>query len=283
MMLAAEEDITYMDKIAHMFDWAMDPQLYSSLLIMAVLLILGAIVGVKARIAYKKKDYLKRPKGLLFFAEWYEEMCEGFVKGDMGAASEGWAGYFWTLFAYLFLAFNWSLLGLPSVIDWLAGPLSLSLVMFLLIQITAIRYQKWGYFHRYIDPFPLFLPINLLTMWSPIISTTMRLFGNCLAGSIIIGLIQWALSNASVAFFGLFGVSSQLGASAYWNAFPGWTGIFFAPIPMGVLNIYFSLFSGFVQTLVFGSLTALWIAQEIPSVSPALSEAPHAALKAAGE
>ena len=43
-----------------------------------------------------------------------------------------------------------------------------------------------------------------------------------------------------------------------------WTGIFLAPIPMGILNLYFSLFSGFVQTLVFCSLNAIWISNERP-------------------
>jgi F-type H+-transporting ATPase subunit a len=277
-------DETYQDKIAHMFDWSMDAPLYSSLLVMLILLILGIVIGVWATIAYKKKEYLKRPKGILFLAEEYEGFCEKFTLDDMGSSSLSWAGFFWTLFAYLFIAFNWGLTGLPTIIDWLAAPLSLSLVMFLLVQVTALRFQHFHYFHRYIEPFKIWFPINLITMWSPIISTTVRMFGNCLAGTIVIGLVQWTLSLASNSLLSFFHVSSTLGPSVYWNQFPYWSGIFFAPFAMGVLNLYFSLFSGFVQTVVFGSLTALWIAQERPAdVAPALSGAPRLETKTATE
>lgn len=263
-------DAASQERMESMFTWkgaeSLDAPLYSSLLIMLILLLLGAIIGIRATIGLKKKEYLKRPKGILFLAEIYYDMCQKFVGSNMGASAAGYGGYFWTLFAYLFLGFTFSLLGLPSVIDWLAAPLSLAIIMFVLIQVVALRYQKWGYFHRYIEPIPVFLPINLVTMWSPLISTTMRMFGNCLAGTVIIGLIQWALSNASISIFGAMGVSGVIAGDplSYWSQYPYWTGIFLAPVPIGVLNLYFSLFSGFVQTLVFGSLTALWVAAERP-------------------
>lgn len=259
------------ERMSSMFKWegmaSIDAPLLSSLLIMIILLIVGIIIGIRAKIGLKRKEYLKRPKGILFLAELYANMCDNFVASNMGNGAKIYGGYFWTLFAYLFLGFTFSLLGLPSVIDWLAAPLSLAIIMFVIIQFVAIKYQHFGYFHRYIEPIPVFLPINLITMWSPIISTTMRMFGNCLAGSVIIGLVQWALSNLSHNIFLSFGVNGIIGLDplSYWNAYPNWTGTFLAPIPMGILNLYFSLFSGFVQTLVFASLTALWIAQERPS------------------
>ena len=125
--------------------------------------------------------------------------------------------------------------------------------MFVLIQATGIRYQKWGYFHRYIEPVTLWLPINLLTMWTPIISTSLRMFGNALAGSVIIGLVNWATKKLSLAIFGFLGEAGM---------------IFVGPAIIGVLNLYFSLFSGFIQTLVFASLNAVWIGQEMPEDDP---------------
>jgi len=268
------------NKIAEMFKWkgwdSIDAPLLTSLLIMLVLLVLGIVIGIRFSIAYKRKEYLERPKGFMHLVEIYHDTCAKFVRSNMGPEAGAWAGYFWTLFAYLFIAINASLFGLPSVIDWLAGPLSLAVVMFVLIQATALKYQGFGYFHRYIEPIPIFLPVNLITMWAPIISTTMRLFGNCLAGTIICGLAQWALSLLSNSLFGLVGIGGEIASlSSYWNQFPYWTGIFLAPIPLGTLNLYFGLFSGFIQTLVFGSLTALWIAQERP-------EAPAVSSRAAG-
>lgn len=253
--------MSFNEKIEHMFDWGwdkLDAPLFSSLFVMLIVLILAIIIGIAATVGYKKKTYLERPKGILFLAELYYNMCANFVRDKMGGKKwESFTGYFMCLFAYLFLAFQVSLLGLPSVIDWLWGPLSCAIIMFVMIQATAIKYQHLHYFHRYVEPFAFFLPINLVTMWSPIISTTMRLFGNCLSGSVIIGLIQWALT----------GLSSSV---AFW-ASPNLAGSIAAPFVMGTLNIYFSLFSGFIQTLVFGTLSALWIAAEGPGedeVSP---------------
>jgi len=248
--------MTFDEKIQSMFEWngwdSIDAPLLSSLIVMAFLLIIGIIIGIKAHIGYKKKTYLSRPKGILFLAEEFYNLCDRFVADSMGETRRIWGGYFWTLFSYLFLSFIISIFGLPSIIDWLAAPLCLALIMFTLIQVTAIRYTHFYYLHRFIEPIAVFLPVNLITMWSPIISTTMRMFGNCLAGTVIMGLIQWALESASATLFGAFGVSG------------GWTGLVLTPIPIGILNAYFSIFSGFVQTLVFASLTALWIAQEMP-------------------
>jgi F-type H+-transporting ATPase subunit a len=267
LLLVPVQEMTYQDKIAHMFDWNMDASMYSSLIIMLIILILALIVGIKARIALKKKEYLERPHGILFLADAYVEFCMNFAKDKMGDSFEDMGGYFMTLFAYLFVAFNWGLTGLPSVIDWLAAPLSLSIIMFTLIQFTALRYQHWGYFHRYIEPFVVFLPINLVTMWTPIVSTCMRMFGNCLSGTIIIGLLQWALGRLSQNILASWGAVSAASIPPY-----TWASVFLAPIPMGILNLYFSLFSGFVQTTVFSTLTALWIAQEKPEEeSPSLT------------
>ena len=274
---------TYLYKIEHMLDWEIDAPLYSSLIVMAIVLAVAIVLGFEARRGLKNKTYLQRPKGLLNLGEIFYDTCHKFVVSRMGASHESFTGYFMCLFAYLFLSFIWGVTGLPSIIDWLAGPLTLSIIMFALIQITALRYSGWHYFHRYIEPFSVFLPINLLTSGTPIISTGMRMFGNALSGSIILGLIQWALGNLSANLLAAIGANAMPFANSYFNGttlpLTYWTSTFLAPIPMGILNLYFSLFSGFVQTLVFATLSALWIAQEMPAEeAPALSEAPRAVL-----
>jgi len=232
--------------------------LISSLTVMAIVAIVAIIVGIMARV----HDPMKPEKGLLSLATGFVEYLEDWGENLMGRKPGNWTGYFLGLFAYLFLAFIWSITGFPSVIDTLIMPLALSLVMFILIQFTGLRYSKWKYFHRYIEPIPIFLPINLITMWTPIISTTLRMFGNALAGSVVIGLLNWALKNLSVAIF-----------SGMAAAFPG-TGldnpaaIFLAPIPVAIFNLYFGLFSGYIQTLVFASLNGVWIAGEMPEQDP---------------
>jgi F-type H+-transporting ATPase subunit a len=77
------------------------------------------------------------------------------------------------------------------------------------------------------------------------------MFGNALSGTIMILIVQWALKGLSGVIFGFMG--------------PNISTLWLAPIPVGVLNLYFALFSGFIQTLVFISLNAAWISAERPA------------------
>lgn len=227
--------------------------LLSSLTVMLIVAVLAIIVGIQAR----HHDPMKPSKGLLGLAEGFVAWLQDWTRNIMGREPGNWPGYFFGLFVYLFLAFIWSITGFPSVIDTLVMPLALSLVMFVLIQFTALRYQKFGYFHRYIEPVALFLPINLVTMWTPIVSTTLRMFGNCIAGSVVIGLLNWAMKNLSISVFSAW-------AANYSDPLNSPAAIVFGPVIIGVLNLYFALFSGYIQTLVFASLNGVWIGQEMP-------------------
>ena len=262
--------MTFEERIASMMDWNLDANLYSSLLCMLLVLLLGGIVGYKAHKALKEGSLEKAEHGVLLMGTWLLEGIEGFSAERMGEEyGRKWEPYLFGLTCYLFVAFNWGLLGLPTIVDWIAAPLSLALVMFVLIQYQGIRTNRWGYFHRYVEPIKIWLPINLITCWTPIISTTMRMLGNCLAGTVIIALVQWALGAASGGLLDLVGgltTSAHLNYQPFWdqNQSYVWTEIFLAPFAMGVLNLYFSLFSGYVQTLVFVNLNALWIGAEVP-------------------
>ena len=107
-----------MESMFHWDGWAsIDTPLVSSLFVMLLLMVIGTVVGIRARIGLKRKEYLQKPKGIMFFAEIYYDIFNNFASNNMGETHVGWGGYFWTLFAYLFIAFNISLFGLPSVVD----------------------------------------------------------------------------------------------------------------------------------------------------------------------
>lgn len=218
-----------------------------ALAVAAVLIVLAIIVGILARHA----DPLKRPKGLLKVVEWCVEKLDAFVYDIMGSGFENFGGILLALIPFLFIGFTIGITGLPSPINNLAVPLTLALVTFALIHFTAMRYNKGRYFKRFIDPLPVFLPINLLSMWAPLISMTLRMFGNGVVGWVLISIVNNALESASTAIFG--GVIAGGGA-----------GVFLVPVVTPVLHAYFDLFSGFVQTMVFVFLTCLFIAQERP-------------------
>ena len=214
--------------------------------IICVLMILAIIIGILAKTA----DPLKRPKGLLKIAEWAVEKLDAFAQDTMGPGFENFGGILLGIIPFMFISFTIGITGLPTPMNSLAVPLSLALVTFILIHFTSMRFTKIKYFKRYIDPFPIFLPINLLSMWAPLLSMTLRMFGNAIVGWVLIGLLNGALESLSASIFSFMG--------------PGISSIWLVPILTPVLHAYFDLFSGFVQTMVFVFLTVLFISQERP-------------------
>ena len=221
-------------------------EVISSLIVMLIIIILAIIIAIQAHF----QDPLKKPKGLLLLAEIGVKFFDGFVKELTGNALPNFGGFIMAVAVYLFIAFIFGLTGLPSPVTYMAVPLSLGLTTFLLIHLISAKFTKWGYFKRYVDPLPLFLPVNLLSMWAPLLSLPLRLFGNAIAGWALLTIVEFALRDASAAIFSFVPA--------------GWNEVFLAPIPLAVLHAYFDLFSGLIQTVVFISLTAIFIGQEIP-------------------
>ena len=234
------------EKIKNFFVFDIAPEVISSLIVIFIIMILAVIIAILAA----KQDPLKKPKGLLLIAEIGINFFDNLVENLMGPAFRGFGGYIMAVATYLFLAFIFGLCGLPSPTTYLAVPLSLGFLTFALIHFTSAKYTKWGYFKRYIDPIPVFLPINLISMWAPLLSLTLRLFGNALAGWTLMSIVYVALENLSTMIF------ASLPA--------GWNSLFIAPIITPVLHAYFDVFSGFIQTTVFIFLSMCLISNEVP-------------------
>jgi len=228
------------------FETTLAPEVFSSLCVIGVLCILSIIVSFKAR----KADPLKKPKGILFIFETLVNLFDGLVNDLMGPRFKGFGGFIMAIACYLFLSFIWGLTGLPSPTSYLAVPLSLGLTTFVMIHATSIKYTKWKYFKRYIDPFPVFLPINLISMWAPVLSLTMRLFGNALAGMTLMSIIYYGLEQLSGVVFSFI---------------DGWAKyVILAPFITPIFHCYFDLFSGLIQTVVFIFLSMIFISNEAP-------------------
>ncbi|MCD8204665.1 MAG: F0F1 ATP synthase subunit A [Coprobacillus sp.] len=244
MLVYASEEFN--ERLSVFMDFDIAGEVWTSLICMVIILILTFIVGYMA----KHHDPLKKTKGLLYLSEWGVTFFDRLVRDMMGPQFEGFGGYIMIIAIYLFLGFIFGMTGLPSPFTNLAVPLSLGLSTFLMIHGTSIYYKKWRYFKRYVDPNPIFLPINLISMWSPLISLTFRLFGNAVAGWVLMSIVYNALENASAAVFSF--VESGLGS------------IWFAPFVAPALHCYFDLFCGFIQTTVFIFFSMILISQEAP-------------------
>ena len=228
------------------------PEVFSSLCVIGIICILCIIICIKAN----HHNPLKKTTGLLYIAEFGVTYFEDFVVGLAGERFRSLGGFIMGVATYLFLAFIFGLTGLPSPMTYIAVPLSLGLTTFVMIHATSVKYSKWGYFKRFVDPFPVFLPVNLLSMWAPLLSLTLRLFGNAVAGWTLMNVLYYALEKLSSKLFSFLSATFPDGSQI--------NEVFIAPFLTPVLHAYFDLFSGFIQTVVFISLTVLFIAQEAP-------------------
>ena len=144
------------------------PEVFYSLIIMLLICIFSFIVYF----VFKKasKNPLEPQQGLVFFMVFLLEKIESLTIEIMGKRNDKMTGYFLALMPYVFLLFMFGLTGLSSPMTYYGVPLCLATTTFLWIHFTAMKENKLGYFKRFIDPLPIFLPINLITMWAPLLS-----------------------------------------------------------------------------------------------------------------
>lgn len=217
-----------------------------SLFVMLVVSILAVVFG---RIV-KKADVNKRPSVAVWMAVSLVRLIDNFVLSNLGKKFKSFSPYFVTIALYLFIAFSCGIFGLPSPMTYLGVPLCFALISFFMIHGIAIKYQKWGYFNRFVQPIFVLLPINIVSTISTIVSLSCRMFGNAIAGFVLLSLLYWVTGIASEALLGIFGLGTF-----------NFIGPFIAP----VFHAYFDIFGAFIQTLVFIFLTILFVAAEVPS------------------
>lgn len=210
------------------------PELIFSVIIMASLSVFFVYAGKKIAVA----DPSKKPTGIVLVCETGVRTVYNYFKTIMPSAFEkSYYPYFAMLFMYLVIANISGLIGFDAPTSNLSITLAITLVTFTLIQFNAIK-KKGGL--KYIKDL-IWPPTNLLSVLSPLISLSMRLFGNILSGSILMGLVysftMW-LSNLIMPVN------------------------FLGPILAPLLHVYFDVFAGCIQTLVFVTLSSILIAME---------------------
>jgi F-type H+-transporting ATPase subunit a len=110
--------------------------------------------------------------------------------------------------------------------------LALALVTFTTVQILGIRAHGVGGRIKHMADPPFIFPIELVSEFGRIISLSARLFGNVLAGEVLLG-VMYAMANvAKIAVI---------------------------PLLVPVIFIFLELLFGTIQALVFALLTAIYI------------------------
>lgn len=196
--------------------------------VMGLLILLAIIVRLSL------KSFVDKPKpgSLQNIVETAVEAMHNFTNETMGPEFSYFGAYFFGLFGLILFSNLSGLVGLRPPTADLATTASFGLTTFFLLHILGAFKRKGKYWHEYIEPVPVFLPLNILGELARPISLSFRMFGNILGGMIIMGLIY----NMAPIFLKI-GIPS-------------------------VLHIYFDVFAGVLQSFIFTILSMTFIREK---------------------
>lgn len=208
-------------------------------LIYSIIIMIG--LGVFFVYAGKKfvlADPTARPKGIVLVVETGVKIFDDYMKTIMPKKfAKNYYPYFAMVFCYILISNLSSLIGFESPTSNFSITLTMTFITFVLIQYNALK--KKGFFKYIWDV--IWPPTNILSTISPLISISMRLFGNILSGSILMALVYQFTE---------------------WLSFHVINFNFLGPIIAPALHCYFDIFAGCIQTLVFVTLSSILIMME---------------------
>ena len=191
-----------------------------------IIMLILILFAVAVRIALRK--WKKVPSGFQNAVEIMVEAFDNIVRKAAGEKFMGLGNWFFMVFAFVLVSTLSGIVGLRSpTADW-ATTFALAIATFVLIQYMGIRHRKGKYLKSFLEPNFVFLPLNLIGELARPVSLSFRLFGNELAGLIIMGLVY------SLPIYLRFVIPAAL-------------------------NVYFNVFTGVLQTYIFCVLSLTFI------------------------
>ncbi|MCI8508847.1 MAG: F0F1 ATP synthase subunit A [Lachnospiraceae bacterium] len=232
MLLAADKEVDF--SIHHLLPYKFMGQTVYITTSHVCMFIVIAFIMVFAVIARKKIMHADEiPTGFQNVIEFAVETLQGFVNSSMGTHGKKFMNYVGTLFLFVLLSNISGLFGLrPPTADY-GTTFSLALITFVMIQYNNVKYNKFGAVTDLFQPLWFLFPINLIGEIATPVSMSLRLFGNVMAGTVMMAL-----------YYGLLPIFAKVGIPA-------------------ALHVYFDLFSGAIQAYVFAMLTMVFVTQKI--------------------
>lgn len=197
----------------------------------------------------------KRPGRAQVIVEKLVTMLYNLVEDTMGKHNLKFAPYIGTLFLCSIFG---TLIGMTQIFRSTTADLSVTLA-WALVTTGLVWYhniKNFGFLawlKGFTEPIVVMTPMNIVSEIAQPISMAFRHFGNVAGGSVLTALIYAALAALSNLLFSWL-------PEAIATVMPP---IFQAGIP-AFLSIYFDLFSGFVQALVFSLLTMVYVGGACP-------------------
>jgi len=186
--------------------------------------------------AFKKADPNEPSKGLVLIFEIIVTSIDSLCKALTSDPTGRFSPFIGTLIFYLATANLLGLIGLTAPTSNYTVTLSLALFSLTYLNFCGVKAKGLGTHLKdtFLGAFPALLPLNIVGEFSKILSLSFRLFGNILSGAIVTVVLTRLL---------------------------GWL---IVPL-MPFLNLYFDVFAGLLQTLVFSFLLMIWLGDTIPA------------------
>ncbi len=201
---------------------------YTSLGIMVFIAVLSIIAGTKVR----KMDVRETPTKFMTMFISAVEAYNKMIKGYIGKHWTFVAPVTLTLAAYVFLSNISGVFALDSPTRYTSITFSLSISSFIIVQVTGFISQNWRHFLGLFKPFFPMFPLNVMSEFTPIISMSLRLFGNIASGSVFLVLVY---------------------------RFGGWLSIIIAP----AFHVVFDIGFGLIQAVVIVLLTVIFASNKV--------------------
>ena len=191
--------------------------------------IVMAVLALAALLLTRKLS-VRDPGKVQIALESAVQFLNGFVKENIGSHWRPFAPWLGTVALYIGLSNIVGIFGLTPPTKDIGVTAALAEMSMLLIYGAQFRYNGLlGGLKKFAEPMPLLIPINLMEIVIRPLALCMRLFGNVLGAFIIMEMIKLLVP---------------------------------AVVP-AVLSIYFDLFDGLIQMVVFVFLTTLFTGEGI--------------------
>jgi F-type H+-transporting ATPase subunit a len=226
-VLAAEGGVSVGEHLEwHLFGLSINADTVISTVIAAVI-----VLGFSLYLAAKTSSGV--PSGPQLIFETVTEQVERQVEGNVGIRTAPFVVPLAIALFFFILISNWLAI-LPHAWEEYVRPptadvnltFALAFFVIILVHATGIRVRGRSYFKHFVQPYPAMLPLNIIEELVKPVTLALRLFGNILAGTVMVSVI------------------GLLPAFVLWAPTSAWK--------------LFDLFIGLLQALIFALLTILY-------------------------
>ena len=192
------------------FDWNLSSSCKTVIVIFIFLALFFIIMGIRFSRLKPEKDEVPT-KGLMFICVLLVSWANNFAVNNINEKEKKFFGpYVITCASYLTLANLSSLFGLTPPMTNLAVALSMSVIVFMILQFYGMKYQGFkGRVDGLLGPVKgvsfLVFPISLISEITTPLAMGMRLFGNIFSGVVLGGLVLGASNLLVDAIGGIAG------------------------------------------------------------------------------